>query len=252
MERPSEAELARLREAVRHADPDAIAISFLFSFANPENEAGRSCGRGGTRQTAFGVSSDSAGVPRIRTHQHGRSERLSATAHAELHGKTVGARDEHGSWLRSAAPRSRKARALRGTRKPRSLVPRIFVMQSSGGITALESAAREPVRTVLSGPAGGLVGAAAMAAAAGSGRFSPSTWGGPRPMWPQSRVRFEPAANRKWPGFRWEFPCSRFTPWAPEAARWLASMPAARCAWDRNRRAPIRDRSATVAEPNPR
>jgi N-methylhydantoinase A len=40
---------------------------------------------------------------------------------------------------------------------------RIFVMQSSGGITALESAAREPVRTVLSGPAGGLVGAVAMA-----------------------------------------------------------------------------------------
>jgi N-methylhydantoinase A len=40
-------------------------------------------------------------------------------------------------------------------------------MQSSGGITALESAAREPVRTVLSGPAGGLVGAAAMAASSG-------------------------------------------------------------------------------------
>jgi len=40
-------------------------------------------------------------------------------------------------------------------------------MQSSGGITALEAAAREPVRTVLSGPAGGLVGAAAMAARSG-------------------------------------------------------------------------------------
>ena len=33
---------------------------------------------------------------------------------------------------------------------------RIFVMQSSGGITALSSAAREPVLTVLSGPAGGV------------------------------------------------------------------------------------------------
>src|SRR5260221_3234803 len=40
-------------------------------------------------------------------------------------------------------------------------------MQSSGGITALESAAREPVRTVLSGPAGGLVGAATMAGRSG-------------------------------------------------------------------------------------
>src|ERR1019366_6735736 len=49
-------------------------------------------------------------------------------------------------------------------------------------------------------------------AAAGSGRFSPSTWEGPRPMWRQCRARFEPAANRKWPGFRWEFPCWRSTP----------------------------------------
>lgn len=40
-------------------------------------------------------------------------------------------------------------------------------MQSSGGITSLESAGREPVRTVLSGPAGGVVGAAAMGRASG-------------------------------------------------------------------------------------
>ena len=39
LERPSGAELTRLREAVRRAEPDAIAISLLFSFANPENEA---------------------------------------------------------------------------------------------------------------------------------------------------------------------------------------------------------------------
>src|SRR5882762_2505327 len=39
LERPSDAELTRLREAVRRAEPDAIAISFLFSFASPENEA---------------------------------------------------------------------------------------------------------------------------------------------------------------------------------------------------------------------
>src|SRR5882762_5789105 len=38
LERPSEAELTRLREAVRRAKADVIAISLLFSFANPENE----------------------------------------------------------------------------------------------------------------------------------------------------------------------------------------------------------------------
>jgi N-methylhydantoinase A len=43
----------------------------------------------------------------------------------------------------------------------------IFVMQSSGGITALATAAEQPVRTVLSGPAGGIVGAAAVARRSG-------------------------------------------------------------------------------------
>jgi N-methylhydantoinase A len=55
---------------------------------------------------------------------------------------------------------------------------RIFVMQSSGGITALASAAREPVRTVLSGPAGGVVGAVAMARRSGFDRIISFDMGG--------------------------------------------------------------------------
>src|SRR5271165_2713035 len=39
LESPPQNELARLREAVRQAQPEAIAISLLFSFANPENES---------------------------------------------------------------------------------------------------------------------------------------------------------------------------------------------------------------------
>src|SRR3989454_887333 len=54
----------------------------------------------------------------------------------------------------------------------------IFLMQSSGGITALTSAAREPVRTVLSGPAGGVVGAAAMARHSGFERIISFDMGG--------------------------------------------------------------------------
>ncbi len=56
--------------------------------------------------------------------------------------------------------------------------PRIFVMQSSGGITSLASAAREPVRTVLSGPAGGVVGAAASALRSGFDRIIAFDMGG--------------------------------------------------------------------------
>jgi len=59
-----------------------------------------------------------------------------------------------------------------------ALAPRIFVMQSSGGITSLASAAREPVRTVLSGPAGGVVGAAASARRSGFNRIIAFDMGG--------------------------------------------------------------------------
>src|SRR5713101_4265422 len=38
LELPTAKELASLREAVRNAQPEAIAISLLFSFANPKNE----------------------------------------------------------------------------------------------------------------------------------------------------------------------------------------------------------------------
>jgi N-methylhydantoinase A len=51
-------------------------------------------------------------------------------------------------------------------------------MQSSGGITALSSAANEPVRTVLSGPAGGVVGAAATARRSGIERIIAFDMGG--------------------------------------------------------------------------
>jgi N-methylhydantoinase A len=51
-------------------------------------------------------------------------------------------------------------------------------MQSSGGITAFASAASQPVRTVLSGPAGGVVGAAAMALRSGFERIISFDMGG--------------------------------------------------------------------------
>jgi N-methylhydantoinase A len=51
-------------------------------------------------------------------------------------------------------------------------------MQSSGGITALETAAEQPVRTVLSGPAGGVVGASAVARHSGFERIITFDMGG--------------------------------------------------------------------------
>jgi N-methylhydantoinase A len=70
----------------------------------------------------------------------------------------------HGTTVEERRFSAAKSGQTEGASAP---VSRIFVMQSSGGITALSAAAREPVRTVLSGPAGGVVGAAASARASG-------------------------------------------------------------------------------------
>ena len=78
---------------------------------------------------------------------------------------------------RASAPASRLLPEAE-SRKPDAFTPRIFVMQSSGGITALSTAAREPVRTVLSGPAGGVVGAVTTARASGFDRIIAFDMGG--------------------------------------------------------------------------
>jgi N-methylhydantoinase A len=55
---------------------------------------------------------------------------------------------------------------------------RLQVMQSSGGIVSATVASREPVRTILSGPAGGVVGACAVARIAGYSKIITFDMGG--------------------------------------------------------------------------
>ncbi len=145
LERPPEAELARLREAVRQADPDAIAISLLFSFANPENEMAVSAA---VAELGKPLSVSHQILPEFREYERTSTVVVNAYLQPLMQ-----------SYMERLAERAKESVDGTGAR--------IFVMQSSGGITALESAAREPVRTVLSGPAGGLVGAAAMARRSG-------------------------------------------------------------------------------------
>jgi N-methylhydantoinase A len=147
LERPSDEELTRLREAVRHAEPDAIAISLLFSFANPENEAALAAA---VAELGKPLSVSHRILPEFREYERTSTVVVNAYLQPLMQ-----------SYMERLAERAMNAGDAQ------IFVPRIFVMQSSGGITALESAAREPVRTVLSGPAGGLVGAAAMAGRSG-------------------------------------------------------------------------------------
>ena len=135
--------------------PEAIAISLLFSFANPKNE------------NAVAHALEELGLPLSVSHQilpEFREYERTSTVVVNAYLQPV-----MQNYLENLDRRTRSS-ALPAVR--------IFVMQSSGGITALSSAVREPVRTVLSGPAGGVVGAAAMARRSGVERIISFDMGG--------------------------------------------------------------------------
>jgi N-methylhydantoinase A len=131
---PTEAELDLLVEQVRASGAEAAAVSLLFSFANPATEkrveAALQC-------LAIPVSTSHRILPEFREY-----ERASTT-------------------VVNAALSPLMQRYL--LRLEESIAQRyggrVHVMQSSGGIISARAAAQEPVRTILSGPAGGAIGA---------------------------------------------------------------------------------------------
>jgi N-methylhydantoinase A len=140
---PDDSALAGLAERIAAQKPQAIALSLLFSFANPVNE----------QQVAAALSK--LGVPLSVSHQilpEFREYERASTVLVNAYLQPV--MQTYLEKLRARVGGDGKATG-------------IFVMQSSGGITALETAAEQPVRTVLSGPAGGVVGAAAVAQRSG-------------------------------------------------------------------------------------
>jgi N-methylhydantoinase A len=170
---PSLANLKGLASQLKAKRPESIAISLLFSFANPKNE----------QEIAEALKL--VGVPLSISHQilpefreYERMSTVVINAYLQpgmqryLENLEQSARDLVEEGRLSAAKGPQK----NGASGP--VAPRIFVMQSSGGITSLASAAREPVRTVLSGPAGGVVGAAAAARASGFPRIIAFDMGG--------------------------------------------------------------------------
>ncbi|MBC7220436.1 hydantoinase/oxoprolinase family protein [Candidatus Bipolaricaulota bacterium] len=129
------AAVARLLPALRAAGVQAVAVCFLFSFLYPdhEREAGAVLAALGTPVT---LSSDL--LPEFREY-----ERASTTV------INAGLQPVVGGYL-SALERGSARLGLPG---------RWGVMGSSGAIAPAETAEREPVRLLLSGPAGGVEGA---------------------------------------------------------------------------------------------
>src|SRR5205823_1699669 len=168
---PSREELDSLLAKIAEAKPQAIAISLLFSFANTKNEKAVAAA---LNDLALPLSISHQIIPEFREYE--RTSTVVINAYLQpvmqkyLHNLEQSCRRDVASNVSlstSKKPKPLTAERIAGTTGLSAPAPRIFVMQSSGGITALSTAAREPVRTVLSGPAGGVVGALATARASG-------------------------------------------------------------------------------------
>jgi N-methylhydantoinase A len=158
LQAPTRNELQALLSNLRRKRPEAIAVSFLFSFANPKNEL------------AVADALRSLGVPLSISHQilpeFREYERTSTVV--------------MNAYLQPVMQRylERLEQRVKFLTRAGAAKSSIFVMQSGGGITTLSSAASQPVRTILSGPAGGVVGASAMARRSGFERMISFDMGG--------------------------------------------------------------------------
>ncbi|HLY92712.1 MAG TPA: hydantoinase/oxoprolinase family protein, partial [Candidatus Angelobacter sp.] len=192
---PASSELSTLAEQITAQKPQAIALSLLFSFANPANEQKVA---EVLAELNLPLSVSHQILPEFREYERASTVLVNAYLQPIME-RYLGKLQER---LSSGNPTlSQKARndaapaesvsqarapALHGpgSSSVQARVPvqnkqaRIFVMQSSGGITALATAAEQPVRTVLSGPAGGIVGAAAVAGRSGFDRIITFDMGG--------------------------------------------------------------------------
>jgi N-methylhydantoinase A len=178
---PSSADLKALASQIVAKAPHSIAISLLFSFANPRNEL------------AVAEALKSLGIPLSLSHiilpefrEYERTSTVVINAYLQpVMQRYLESLERRAESLGVERPmkyrverRFSAAKRLHKNRASAPVAPRIFVMQSSGGIAALSAAAREPVRTVLSGPAGGVVGAAASARRSGFDRIIAFDMGG--------------------------------------------------------------------------
>ena len=141
-----EAEVERLAAQLRESDPEAVAICLLFSYLDPSHEA-RIAARLREAMPDLHVSASHEVLPRFREY-----ERCSTTVIDAYLSPLLGA------YLR----RLGDAASERG-------LPQPLIMQSSGGVAEAEEAARSGAWSILSGPAGGAVGAGLLATLSGDG-----------------------------------------------------------------------------------
>jgi N-methylhydantoinase A len=165
---PRSAEIARITRAVGRSGTQSIAVCLLFSFVNPAHE----------KLLARALAS--TGLPVSVSHQilpeYREFERTSTTV---VNAYLVPVMSGYLSEIeRIAETKSREASALPRRASGRKKISRVRIMQSNGGILSAQAASNEPVRTILSGPAGGVLGAQYVAELAGFSRIISFDMGG--------------------------------------------------------------------------
>jgi N-methylhydantoinase A len=147
------AEVETLLDYVQQNGVESLAVCFLFSFVNPDHER---LVAEAARTRGIATSASYEVLP-----EHREYERTSTTV-ANAYVAPVMAR-----YL---------SRLEKGARKHR--VKRLRVMASNGGSVSPAAAGRLAIRTALSGPAGGVAGAFALAQRAGYDRIVTLDMGG--------------------------------------------------------------------------
>jgi N-methylhydantoinase A len=136
----------RLAELLRERGAESVAICLLFSYLDPRHEQ-RIAAHLRDRLPGVHVSASHEVLPRFREYERCSTTAIDAYL-SPLLGRYLG--------------RLGEAAAAAG-------LPRPLVMQSSGGVAPADEAARTGAWSVLSGPAGGAVGAGLLARLSGDG-----------------------------------------------------------------------------------
>jgi N-methylhydantoinase A/oxoprolinase/acetone carboxylase beta subunit len=156
----TETEIARVLLVLETRKPDSVAICLLHSYANPAHEAALA---EALTRAGYSVSASHQILPEYR-----EFERFSTTA-------------VNAYVTPLMAHYLTRLEAGLATPTPYSLHPTpppLRIMQSNGGSISAATAKRAAVQTILSGPAGGVVGAQAIAAASGFTRIITFDMGG--------------------------------------------------------------------------
>jgi N-methylhydantoinase A len=155
LEELTDKEIAALVRRVQKAKPESIAICLLFSFVHPEHE----------RRLEKALSK--LGVPLSVSHnilpeyrEFERTSTICVNAYLQpLMGRYLTRLQEFVSVKEETVLSRAFRRLARADKPPKGATQNsLRVMQSSGGSISATVAADEPARTILSGPAGGIVG----------------------------------------------------------------------------------------------